>query len=274
MINNMKIVKTIGTALLLACCVPFTADAARTPYWKQRVSLFDKIPVYPHNIVFLGNSITDGGEFHELLDNPDAVNRGIVGDVISGVKERLHQVTSGHPEQIFLLIGINDVSHGKSAQKIATEYRELVEMIRKESPESELFIQSIMPIDNGFKRYKNLLGREGVIEPLNEELKKIAADNGVTYIDLWPAMCDPKTGKLRKEFTNDGLHLTGNGYKAWAELIKPYVRPHSGIILPGEGGIPGCCEPGGDLRPEPAVEPAPDPKAAPGEVRIDTKETI
>lgn len=218
--------KFFGVAILLSGFCSFYVAGARTPYWKQRVSLFDKIPVTPHNIVFLGNSITDGGEFHELLDNPDAVNRGIVGDVIGGVKERLHQVTSGHPRQIFLLIGINDVSHGKSASKIASEYRELVEAIRKESPESELFIQSVMPIDNSFKKYKNLFGREGVIPPLNEELKQIAEDYEVTYIDLWPAMADPNTGKLRKNFTNDGLHLTGEGYKAWAEVIKPYVKPH------------------------------------------------
>ncbi len=224
MLRNVRFTYTaVATLLLLAS--PLSLLAKRTPYWHQRVSLFDKIQVMPQNIVFLGNSITDGGEFHELLDNPDIVNRGIVGDVISGVKERLGQVTSGHPRQIFLLIGINDVSHGKSAEKIAQEYRELVERIRTESPESELFIQSVMPIDNGFKKYKNLLGREGVIEPLNAHLKQIAEDYGLTFIDLTETMSDPKTGKLRKDFTNDGLHLTGDGYKAWAEKLKPYVKP-------------------------------------------------
>lgn len=215
------------TILLLLVGSPFGLFAERTPYWKQRVSLFDKIKVEPHNIVFLGNSITDGGEFHELLENPDIVNRGIVGDVISGVKERLYQVTSGHPRQIFLLIGINDVSHAKSADKIASEYLSLVERIRKESPESELFIQSVMPIDNGFKKYKNLIGREGVIEPLNEKLRAIADEFGVTYIDLWDAMADPETGKLKKGYTNDGLHLTGTGYKAWAEVLKPYIHAYN-----------------------------------------------
>lgn len=224
--NKRRIIYIVSTFLMLTAGTITLNAEKRTPYWKQRVTLFDKIPVTPHNIVFLGNSITDGGEFHELLDNPDAINRGISGDVISGVRERLHQVTEGHPRQIFLLIGINDVSHGLSADKIALEYESLVKQIRKDSPESELFIQSVMPIDNSFKRYKNLFGREGVIEPLNNQIRRIADEYGATYIDLWPALADPKTGKIRKEFTNDGLHLTGNGYKAWAEVIRPYVRPH------------------------------------------------
>lgn len=207
------------TAAAFATAIP---ALARTEYWHQRVTLFDKLPVSPGDIVFLGNSITDGGEFTELFHRKNALNRGISGDVISGVKERLHQVTKGHPAKIFLLIGINDVSHGKSASRIASEYESLVKQIRKESPESKLYLQSVMPIDNSFKRYKNLFGRENVVPALNKEIERIAAENGCTYIDLWPALATEK-GTLKKDFTNDGLHLTGNGYKAWANAIREYV---------------------------------------------------
>lgn len=201
--------------------------SARSLYWEQKVTLFDKLPVGRGDIVFLGNSITDGGEWTELFAMDNLKNRGISGDVISGVRERLHQVVDGHPAKIFLLIGINDVSHALSAEQIASQYEELVKEIRESTPETELYIQSVMPIDNDYGRYKGLKGTEPVVEELQKLLPQIAARNGAEYIDLWPTLADPATGKLKKAYTNDGLHLTGNGYKAWAAAIEPFVRYES-----------------------------------------------
>lgn len=196
---------------------------AESEYWKQRTSLFELLPIGKDDIVFLGNSITDGGEFSELFGMPQVKNRGINSDVITGVEKRLHQVVKGHPKKIFLLIGINDISHNLSASELAASYEQLVKKIRTESPQTKLYVQSIMPINNDFGRYRALKGRENVIPELNEHLKTLAKNNGAIYIDLWPALADKNTGKLRPEFTNDGLHLTGRGYKAWTEAIKNYV---------------------------------------------------
>lgn len=198
--------------------------SAQDEYWHQRVSLFDKLPVGNADIVFLGNSITDGGEFQELFGIENVLNRGIRSDHIDGVRKRLDQVTSGHPAKIFLLIGINDVASARNtAATIAAKYDRLVKEIREKSPESELYIQSIMPINNDFKRYKSLIGRENIVKEVNSKLIEIAKENGATYLDLWPALADPTTGKLRRNFTNDGLHLTGAGYRAWVGAIREYV---------------------------------------------------
>ncbi len=200
------------------------ATFARSEYWHQRVTLFDLIPVEPGDIVFLGNSITDGGEFNELFDNPAVKNRGISSDVISGVMERLDQVTNNNPSKIFLLIGINDVSHNLSANQIAKAYEDLVKSIRQKAPESKLYIQSLMPINNDFARYKNLRNKEQIIIDVNILLEDIAKRNDAVYVDLWPVLADKKSGKLKREFTNDGLHLLGSGYEAWADAIRHLVE--------------------------------------------------
>ena len=36
-------------------------------------------------------------------------------------------------------------------------------------------------------------------------------------------MVDEK-GNLKKEYTNDGLHLNGAGYRAWSRGIEPLVK--------------------------------------------------
>lgn len=220
--TDMKIARTLTMILLLAavCCLP----AARADeYWDQKTSLFDVLPVYSDDIVFLGNSITDGGEFAELFDMPNIKNRGIRSDVITGVEKRLTQVTSGRPAKIFLLIGINDVSHGLTVDQLAARYERLVRKIREQTPDTKLYIQSVMPINNDFNRYKNLKGREKVIPALNNRLQTIAAQNGAEYVDLTKAL-ESAPDKLNPKYTNDGLHLNGPGYRAWARAILHIVK--------------------------------------------------
>lgn len=215
--------KSIFCTLALLAAVGFPTVCRADEYWDQKTSLFDVLPIYSTDIVFLGNSLTDGGEFAELFDMPNIKNRGIRSDVITGVEKRLGQITYGHPAKIFLLIGINDVSHGLSAEKLAERYERLVKKIREQTPETKLYIQSVMPVNNDYKRYKNLIGREKVIPALNARLRDIAAKNGAVYVDLWPAL-QTKGGKLNPIYTNDGLHLNGSGYRAWSRAIEPLVK--------------------------------------------------
>lgn len=220
----MKTLKNnIATALLAAICIGApTLTCLADDYWDQKTSLFEILPIKEKDIVFLGNSITDGGEFSELFDMPEIKNRGIRSDVITGVEKRVSQVTSGHPRKIFLLIGINDVSRGHSATELARRYERLVKRIRSESPQTELYLQSVMPINNTPKRYKNLIGKEKIITDFNSRIKEIAEANGAHYVDLWPALAD-KNGRLPMSYTNDGLHLNGRGYRVWTDAIRELV---------------------------------------------------
>lgn len=222
---NSIAVRSVMTILIAGGALSLPSSLhAQDEYWHQRYTLFEKLPVTPTDIVFLGNSITDGGEFQELFGMENVLNRGIRSDRIDGVRKRLDQVTDGHPQKIFLLIGINDVADSRNTPAtLGAKYEKLVKEIREKSPETQLYLQSVMPINNDFKRYKSLIGREKIIPLFNEEIKRIALENGAVYIDLWGALADPESGKMQKRFTNDGLHLTGAGYRAWTDAVRPYV---------------------------------------------------
>ncbi len=211
----------MAVALVMAISGAFTASADE--YWEQRTSLFELLPIHGNDIVFLGNSITDGGEFNELFNMANIKNRGIRSDIITGVEKRLGQVTSGEPAKIFLLIGINDISHGHTVDELARRYERLVKKIREESPSTRLYLQSVMPINNCFKRYKGLIGKEQTIKDLNGRIREIATEHGATYIDLWTFLAN-KEGKLDPGFTNDGLHLNGRGYRVWTRGIENFVK--------------------------------------------------
>ena len=98
----------------------------------------------------LGNSITNGCEWAELLGNSNVVNRGISGDTVEGIQARLGSIIKAAPAKIFLMIGVNDVSHDLTADSIATSIGELVHRIRTQSPATKLYLQSLLPVNQSF----------------------------------------------------------------------------------------------------------------------------
>ena len=63
---------------------------------------------------------------------------------------------------------------------------------------------------------------------VNELLPSIAERHGAEYVDLWPAFAD-EDGKLSRAYTTDGLHLSGAGYKRWAEMVRPLLDNNAGM---------------------------------------------
>lgn len=193
-----------------------------TELYYQRASLFDVLPVDTTTIVMMGNSLTHGCEWHELFGMPNVVNRGINGDIVQGIRERINPVLMGRPAKIFLLCGVNDVSHNLTADSIATALDNLIGYIRTQSPETKLYVQALLPINNSFGRYKAVIGKEQVIRDINALLPAIVEKNGATWLDFHNVFADNE-GNLRKELTNDGLHLLGPGYLMWRDLLLPYI---------------------------------------------------
>jgi len=209
---------------LLFCANSFAQQEKYTTYYYQRATLFEKLPITSTDIVFLGNSLTDGCEWAELLGNPHIKNRGISGDEVMGIYDRIDPILKGKPAKIFLLTGVNDVSHDLTADSILVMYRKLVSKIKSDSPKTKLYIQSILPVNDEFTRFPKVHNKTQVILDINKGLKQLAKQNGYIYIDLYTHFIAPGTQSLDKKYTNDGLHLLGPGYLVWKEVLKPYVK--------------------------------------------------
>lgn len=197
--------------------------APRGELYGQRASLFEQLGTTSEDIIFLGNSLTHGAEWHELFNNPNVKNRGINGDTVDGISERLESVTAGEPKKIFLLCGVNDVSHNLTADQISAKLIALVEKIKEQSPNTRIYVESLLPINNNFNRYKLLAGKEQVIKDINKTLALRMPEMGVEYIDVTDLFTD-KNGNLREDFTNDGLHLLGPAYIVWRDYLQPFVE--------------------------------------------------
>ena len=201
-------------------------DSTQSPkytahYYKRFVQFMDEAPISENDIIMLGNSLTEGGgDWSKRLGIPNVRNRGIIGDEITGIQDRLHQILPYHPKKVLLMIGVNDVSHQLSTDSIMSMYTSLVKTIRTASPHTQLILQSLLPINESFGRYKRLTGKTEQIPEINARIKKLAKTEKLTYIDLFPLFCEKGTHSMRADISTDGLHLKEEGYAIWAKAIK------------------------------------------------------
>ncbi len=187
--------------------------------YEHRKNLFENMVVSDSSIVFLGNSITAQCEWAELFQNPNIINRGIPGDHAVGVLERLDFILNGKPEKIFLMIGFNDLLFD-NGQLLLDTYEKIISRILNESPHTQLFIQSILPVNNAVK---NTTIKNESILAINKQIHQIALNNQLTFLDLYPRFTDEE-GNLDAAFTMDGIHLNGEAYLVWRDAIEVYVQ--------------------------------------------------
>lgn len=201
-----------------------TIDTTYRPKtYPVQVRQFEIYPDSNNDIIFLGNSITARAHWNELLQLPTARNRGISGDTTFGILERLDEVTEGKPSKVFLLIGINDISRSFPDDIILRNYKKIISRIHEESPETNVYIQTILPVNKSFDVYKRHYNKDEHILYINDQLRKMADTMEVTLIDIYPEFLD-KHNRLDAEYTDEGLHLNEKGYLKWAKILKPYIN--------------------------------------------------
>src|SRR5262245_19273306 len=121
------------------------------PARERLVSFFAANPIGAGEIVFLGDSLTDGARWDELFPGARVRNRGVPADTTADVLARLDQVAGAKPAKVFLMIGTNDLGRGASVAETATRYREILARLGRESSGTRLYVQSVLPRGAAFR---------------------------------------------------------------------------------------------------------------------------
>ena len=192
-----------------------------SPYYWDKKSQFETLPKSESDIVFLGDSLTDSCEWQEFFRGVSIKNRGISGDTTNGILNRLNEVVQSQPQKVFIMIGINDINQGRTVDGIFNNYQIILKSFKEKTPQTEVFVQSLLPVNNHL--FPNPTTNNRVIE-LNTKIKKLAQELSFQYIDLFPAFLGKdRDDGLNHYYTTDGLHLNGQGYLVWKEMIEKYV---------------------------------------------------
>ncbi|WP_460207804.1 GDSL-type esterase/lipase family protein [Scytonema sp. NUACC21] len=191
------------------------------PYYLHRKTQFEILPKSNSAIIFLGDSLTNEGEWAEILENSNINNRGISADTTDLVLKRLDAIIELHPKKIFLMIGINDlITERKSVEQTLAGHKKILSEFQKKIPATQVFIQSVLPVNNQITRYWQ--DNQNAIE-LNSKLQELAKEFSYQYIDVFSYLADSEN-QLDANYTSDGLHLNGQGYLKWKKAVEKYVN--------------------------------------------------
>jgi len=191
-------------------------------HWQQRNEEIKNTPPDKYKVVFLGNSLTELFNVNEYFADTTLLNCGIVGDFSEGLVKRIDNITKLKPEKLFIEIGINDIIEKIALDDICANYREVIKKMQTQSPQTKIYIQSNLPVI--INRPSFLTDNKDVnnrILAQNENLKKIAQEFNLTYVDIHTAFI--KYPKLNDLFVSDGVHLTPTAYNIWKTTLMPYL---------------------------------------------------
>lgn len=164
------------------------------------------------DVLFLGDSLTDGCDLERWYPGLVSLNRGIGGDTTYTLQERLRvSAFDAKADVVVLLIGGNNVD------TMLENYEDIVVSLRQNMPESRLIICSLTAMGRDWARKNDAAVKNNLV------LEQIAARNGCAFVDLFTPLYDAQTGEIRAEYTVDGAHLTDAGYTVVSGLLRPLI---------------------------------------------------
>lgn len=200
-------------ALLMAAVASLSAWAD-ADYITHRYEAFKACPPREGNVAFIGNSITNMGNWHEhFADNILAQNRGNSGACSYEALANLETVIMDKPAHIFVMIGTNDIGSATGTPAtVAANGLALIERVKNESPETKVHIVSTFPSTVGARTVENHT-------EINNLLKEVCRQTDTDFIDIF----DDMMGIINNTISADKLHLTTKGYYIWCNALVPYL---------------------------------------------------
>jgi len=176
------------------------------------------------NSLFFGDSITEGLNYQELIDDTNVIaDAGKV--TVMALDEDVDKVVEKNPEHIFMSFGINDLLMPMDLEgnpidnpvKYSIDnYSKLIQKVKGKLPNVKIHILSVTPVTDKalqeFPQYKH-------INEYNAKLKELAKAEKAEYIDLSPIF--DKDTNLHDE---DGVHFKANYYTELLDLLKSSVK--------------------------------------------------
>lgn len=186
-------------------------------------------------VLFTGSSLMEQFPIDELrmTEEIDAViyNRGVGGFTTDDMLRYMEEmVFATEPRKIFINIGTNDISRPEyRVEKLMENYGKIIAMIQKRLPGAQIYMMAYYPVNEVDKLPEGEWAKGMFATRTNEnirlanaEVEKLAGEMGCHYIDVNEGLADGN-GRLKKEYTVEGIHMYANGYRVVLENLKRYL---------------------------------------------------
>jgi len=170
-------------------------------------------------IAFLGDSLTYAGRWEDFFPKHEVYNHGVPGEKSNEILMRLPAVLDQKNDQIFLMMGVNDLGDGIESNAIVENFSKLIEQVGKVG-NVKLVVQSVLPVN--FQLFSTGVFDSEKIRDINKLLKSLCEEENITFVDLYPSF-STYFDELMREYTYDGLHLNDAGYRVWKNCLQSEI---------------------------------------------------
>lgn len=180
-------------------------------YYNSKVEQYKIENVQANNIdvVFLGDSLTDGCDVSKYYPTYKCLNRGISGDTTTGLLKRLDEsLYQVETKAVVMLIGANNLHN------MFDDYEDILKSFQEHIKDVPVIILSLSSMGRDWAKNNDL-----AIEN-NIKIKELANKYNYYFIDIYNPLLDEETGKIREDYTTDGGHFTHAGYMVVTSLVN------------------------------------------------------
>ena len=171
------------------------------------------------NYLFIGDFYTEDMNFEDFsypyvkVSDEDMHLR----DILDDMKESVYVY---NPSVVVLQLGMVDLIDETSEEEILQSFTDLIQNIHRNRSFAKIYVESLYPLDirmSSYPRSYSKIDKE-VIIAFNEKLKELVSSLDATYIDMYEALSEDEV--LKSDYTEDGLHLTEDGYRKIFKVLK------------------------------------------------------
>ncbi len=188
---------------------------------------------YFSDAVFVGDSRTEGLRMYSGISPSPKFFSGVGLTVTKVFSDQIVQLNGqwltvadalrqADYNKVYIMLGMNEL--GWVYESVyAQDYGRIIDVIRETHPDATIYVQSIIPVS----KWKDTTDPDRIytnanVVRLQKVLCEMCEEKNVHYVNVAEVMQD-ENGYLFSEATEDGMHLTQEYCKIWAE----YLRTHT-----------------------------------------------
>lgn len=183
-------------------------------------------------IVFAGSSLMEMYPIEEFVRERElpvtVYNRGIGGFITDELLDNIDTcILDLEPRKLFINIGTNDLSYAnKTIEQIMAQYRKILERVLCAVPDVQIYLMAYYPINAEaatpeMKPCLQIRTNER-INQANLAVEVLAKEMHLHYIDINAPLKDEQ-GRLKAEYTYEGMHIKPEGYRQITPALLPYL---------------------------------------------------
>lgn len=219
-----KIFLIIGLFLTFGAALATAQTYDRANLWQKEIDQFidtDRRQTPPVNpVLFVGSSsFRMWQSVRKDFPGVNIVNRGFGGSHFEDVIHYAPFVVEPYkPKMVIIYAGDNDITAGKTVEKVFADYKTLVGIIKRSAPSAKIVFLSIKPSPSRREFW-------GKFQQLNALVKaETFKDKRLGYVSIWEQMLTAN-GEPREElYLPDRLHMKPAGYAIWREALRGIVK--------------------------------------------------